>query len=504
MVFLYKIVNKQRALLTGGILLAMIFVGVFSFFNFSKKQVENKEKINENVKIKADLQDEYCKNCNVILVTMDTTRADHFSSYGYFRDTTTEIDKLAQKGVLFENNFVQMPFTPTSHWSIMTGLYPYTHKHFTQGTAVKRGETQDTKFPIMAKILKTNGYKTAAFVSSNMVQSLTPGFDKFDFTMSSRQQYFAKEVTDKAISWVKDNQNNNFFVWLHYWDPHAPHKAFKNYAYENKEDKNTDRKIRRAEYERCQYDGEIKYVDHEFGGLIKALEELNLSKKTLIIITADHGEGLGEHKIGKFIPSKAEDLIRGHFQTLYDEELHTPLIIFNPKENYQGKRIKSITQEIDILPTILDMLHIEISEILDGKSLYPLIKGEVDSINNYAFSVLRFLTPPERRRSDGQADSNRRKRKKDRPSGLRISLRVDKWKLVRFVDTINKKKNIISYVLYNLKQGENENVLKNNKKVGDEMIKQIEAVIKAGKINNENIDLSEEEIKTLKSLGYLR
>jgi arylsulfatase A-like enzyme len=471
---------------------ALLLIGV-AYYVREAVPNENNQNSLENIK------KEYCEDCNVILITMDTTRADHFSSYGYERDTTTLIDAIAQEGVLFENNFVQMPYTPTSHWSIMSGTYPHTHGHFSPGIPVESGGPDDTDLPFIAKVFKKNGYATIALMGSKMVHSLVPGFDIVDLTPAAKKDNTSAEVTDKAVTFINDNSERKFFMWIHYWDPHDPYKPPAEYVYPD----NPDEEFNKFVYMQRRYDGEIKHVDHEFGRVLDLLKELNIDKKTLIVVTADHGEAFGEHKKGDFAPNRPDELTRGHYQTVYDEELHTPLVIFNPANPHSGERFSALTQEIDIFPTILDILGIDIPEDIEGKSLKDIIDGKVEKVNDYTFSILKYVENELMEMRQGKKEAKKKTARRFN-KGLRATLRTDKWKLIRFVNTDSSGVEKISYVLYDLEKGEDEDVLKQNKEVADAMIEQLELMLKAGDITNEEVELSDEEIKILKSLGYLK
>lgn len=472
--------------------LVIIVVSVFYIREILPRQ--------EQVDMVSDVTKEFCEDCNIIFITMDTTRADHFSSYGYGRDTTKLIDELAQKGVLFEQNFVQMPYTPTSHWSIFSGTYPHTHGHLSPGIPVESGGPTDTDLPFMAKILNDNGYATIALMGSKMVHSLVPGFDMIDLTPAAKKDHTAVEITDKAIDWITKNKDRKFFTWIHYWDPHDPYKPPAKYIYPDKPEEDFNKFL----YMQRHYDGEIKHVDNEFGRVLDLLKELNIDDKTMIVITSDHGEAFGEHKQGQFAPNTPDTLTRGHYQTVYDEELHVPLVFYNPADPHAGERFDTLTQAIDILPTVLDMVKIEIPSAVEGRSLKAIIDGKTEKVNDYTFSILKYVDNElmEMRQNKQQKKNNKGGIKKI-GKGLRATLRTDKWKLIRFVNTQNDVEKI-TYVLYDLEKGEDIDVLEENQEIADAMIDQLELMLKAGNITNEEVNLSEEEINILKSLGYIK
>ena len=459
-----------------------------------------------------------CRDCNVILVTLDTLRADHLSSYGYSRDTSKNIDELAKRGVLFENNFVQMPYTPTSHWSILSGTYPHTHKHYSPGVINNKKTLKNNTTNLITKVLTKNKYTNLAVMGSKMVVNLAPEFDKAVLIKTERIKHTSKKVTDKALELIKSNKNNNFFMWIHYWDPHQPYLPPSEYIYQDNKKVFPDGYVYSRDYVNNDsqsnnfgkveylknynislkmqqaYDGEIKHTDEEFGRVLNLLQELNLDKKTIIVITSDHGELFGEHKDGNFNLQKFNKPVFEHYETLYDEEIRTPLIIYNPKSNFKNKKIDSLVQEIDIAPTILGMLGIDIPNNIEGKNLQPIINGQIKKVNDYIFSILKFVRDEA---SMGGKWKERNLRK------LRATLRTEKWKLIRFENIKNNQTEII-YVLYDLANGENENVLEENEKIADDMIKQLESMIAEDKSISDDISLSKEELDVLRSLGYLK
>ena len=480
--------NKRILFTFCSVVLIVLFLGFFYYFN--------------NVKSLGASAKEFCEDCNVILVTMDTTRADHFSSYGYDRDTTTLLDALSAKGVTFENNFVQMPYTPTSHWSIMSGLYPHTHNHFSPGVPVDNGGPNDTELPFLAKVLNENGYATQALMGSMMVHSLVPGFDIVDITPAVGRDNTAKPVTEKALKWIKNNKDRKFFTWIHYWDPHDPYLPPEEYIYEDDPEEEFDK----FEYMQRHYDGEIKHVDHQFGRVLELLEDLEIDEKTIVVITSDHGESFGERARGDFAPEMPNSLARGHYQTVYDEELHVPLIIYNPANPHAGERFDILSQSIDIMPTILNILNIDVPYEVDGRSLKDVVDGAVDKVNDYTFSILKYVPNELMEMKNGPDGKNNGVEdgggKWQR--GLRATIRTDKWKLIRFTNTQSDEE-IISYALYDLEgAGEGKDVSNEHLDVYQQMIEQLELMIEGGGITDGVVDLTDEEINILKSLGYIK
>ena len=223
---------------------------------------------------------------NVLLITIDTLRADHLSCYGYTKMKTAHIDALANEGVLFQNAFCQVPLTLPSHTSIMTGLYPVHHGVRNNGTFIF-----DKKSATLAKILSSYNYVTAAFVAAYVLDKrfgLNDGFAHYDDNVpvnpknprDLEAERKAETMTQQALQWLEQNRDKKFFMWVHYYDAHTPYVPPEPYAsmYEN------------------PYDGEIAYVDDQIGKVVVYLQKNNLDSNTLIVIIADHGEAFGEHE----------------------------------------------------------------------------------------------------------------------------------------------------------------------------------------------------------------
>lgn len=325
---------------------------------------------------------------NILLVTLDTLRADHLSCYGNKIVKTPALDSLAADGYLFEKAFCQVPYTTPSHCSIMTSTYMSQHGAF-NGSAMKEN------LPTIAEILQKNGYNTAAFVSSAMVTSgnsgLNRGFEYYEDSLSPYSTFFRHDefqllltvhklsylsklklyqipgsiVSERAMSWLRKKREGPFFCWLHYYDPHTPYDAPQPYKdmYKGKLDPELP-----MEHERTRYAGEVTYTDAQLARVIKLLKETDLYNDTLIIVTSDHGEAFGE-KHGKISE-------RDHGFHLYDTTLHVPLIIKLPNEKNVANRIPNLVQLLDIAPTILDLMGASSGSSFKGKSLVNLLKGK--------------------------------------------------------------------------------------------------------------------------------
>ena len=334
---------------------------------------------NKGVVENQQLVDYECTDCNVVLISIETTRADHLGCYGYKKNTTPFIDSIAKGGILFENAFAPQAITWPSVTSMLTSLYPISTDVRSQGQVLDYNKTQT-----MASILNSNGYVTAAFLA----QFCTAGDYHFNMKSCGDDAF----ITDQAIKWIKKNKDQKFFFWMHYMAPHAPYDPPPKYdIFTNK----NYRGIYNGSYESLNnvtlnkinlsyedynhiislYDGEIFYVDNLIKSVYRSLENLGLSGKTIVVITADHGEDLYQHNHYFF-----------HACSIYDSSLRIPLIFKLPDNSYSGRRVDSIVENIDILPTLLDMLKIKKHSPFQGNSLLPLFKADFNDEFDVALS----------------------------------------------------------------------------------------------------------------------
>ncbi|MCJ7643243.1 MAG: sulfatase-like hydrolase/transferase, partial [Candidatus Aminicenantes bacterium] len=291
---------------------------------------------------------------NILLITLDTTRADHLGCYGYKPAKTPNLDRLAQEGIRFARVYCPAPLTLPSHASIMTGLYPVTHGVRNNGHDLPSG------IRTLAEILKGRSYSTAAFVSSFSMDSrfgLDRGFDVYDDTFQSESPFKtqnaerrAKETFARFSRWLEINGKDKFFGWVHYYDPHLPYDP----PSPSKE-----------EFEKDPYDGEIAYMDRYVGAVLERLKELGILERTLVVIAGDHGEGLGD---------KVET---GHGIFLYEETLRVPLILYNPAVFPRSQVIESQVRLVDVAPTILEIIGLKNEAAgMTGQSLVPWLRGK--------------------------------------------------------------------------------------------------------------------------------
>ena len=308
-------------------------------------------------KIQAD------KKLNVLLITIDTLRPDRLSCYSPQYVKTPRIDALAEKGVLFERAFAHDPLTLPSHTNILLGK-----------TALAHGVDENSKsvvaqeFQTLAELLKSYGYETGAFVGAFPLDSrfgLDQGFDVYDDMYPSQpamglaySERTAEQTIQPALEWLS-NRQGSWFCWVHLWDPHFPYSAPEPYAGNYKED---------------PYSGEVAYVDHELGKLLDEVENKGWLDLTLIILTGDHGEALGEH---------GENT---HSYFAYNSTISIPLIITGPMTNMS--RVKEYVSHVDIFPTVCDTLGIKTPPSLHGESLEPFLSGKARKANAIYFEAM--------------------------------------------------------------------------------------------------------------------
>ena len=335
---------------------------------------------------------------NIVLITIDTLRADHLSCYGYHRNTSPNIDKIARKGILFTNTVATSSFTSPSMASIMTSLYPVNHgiRH----GIIKSGEVYDQeilngKFDTLVEILKGNGYTTFGAVANiHMAKEL--GFGQgFDYYYCEGFDE-ASALNEVIFSWRDQLKNSKkYFLWVHYFDPHHFYNPrtpwISDYSAETWIGKNSFEKMSMNELKKlipvledeknvldyliALYDSEISYVDYHMGNLFL---DLGLDQHSMIIITSDHGEEFLDH--GSL----------GHAHTLYQELIHVPLIIKPPvslKESLMSINHKHASI-IDIMPTILGSLEIIPPHENKGNNLFEVKMSSTEQTRDYIFSEL--------------------------------------------------------------------------------------------------------------------
>lgn len=309
---------------------------------------------------------------NVVVITIDTLRADHLGCYGDKAIRTPNIDALASEGARFERAYTPVPVTLPAHTVIFTGTYPmHSGMHDFSGNKLNPG--QDT----LASVLKQHGYVTGAVIGSAVLDSrfgLNQGFDfyydHFDFNRLQESNLEEMErpgnvVADVALDWLGKNRNNKFFLWMHLYDPHYPYRPPAPYS---------------EEYKERPYDGEIAFADAQVGRLVTFLKANGLYRNTILVLSGDHGESLGEHG----------EQHHGFF--IYNATLHVPVIIRLPG-NSTPRVVPDLVSLADLMPTVLQALKFDVPAQAQGFSLLPLmgVKRQEEARSLYAETYLPRL-----------------------------------------------------------------------------------------------------------------
>ena len=313
---------------------------------------------------------------NVLLITLDTTRADHLGCYGDRDALTPALDGLAARGTVFEQAFTSCPQTLAAHATILTGLQPPEH-----GLRINGRQRLAAGIPTLAELLAARGYRTAAFVAAFVLNSkfgLDRGFQVYDEDLSSAQPQEVQErlsvyrsgsqVVDAALAWLEKAAGapGPFFCWVHLYDPHYPHYSHAELAGTPFEGK-------------ASYDAEVAFMDRQVARLTAFLEARRLTPRTLVIAVADHGEGLGDH-------GEME-----HGYLLNEEVLRVPLIVTLPGIVRGGARVETMVSLVDLAPTVLDLLGISTQARFPGRSLRPALVGEhLEPLPSYAETQLPY------------------------------------------------------------------------------------------------------------------
>jgi arylsulfatase A-like enzyme len=316
-------------------------------------------------------------NPNILLVTIDTLRADHASCCGYARPTMPRLERLAAEGALFCHAYCPVPTTAPSHATMLTGQYALVHG------VVKNGYTLGPEHETLTERLRAAGYATAAVTASFPVNSrfgLAQGFDLYDdefpiegssypmrtfegFALTGGFDRRAAATATRALTWLERERppERPFFLWVHFFDPHAPYDPPAPYdrAFAATPDASpTERTI-------AAYDGEVRYTDEHLGRLLDALEKDGLSRNTIVVVVSDHGEGLGQH--GFF----------DHGMLLYEEAVRVPLVIRWPGQVRAGQNVTSAVPLVDLAPTLMDLAGVPTDgQAMAGRSLARVLRGE--------------------------------------------------------------------------------------------------------------------------------
>ena len=426
---------------------------------------------------------------NIILIAIDTLRADHLGCYGYPKRTSPTIDDIANKGVVFENAIAPGIPTHPGFTTIFTGIHPLRHRIVCHAGK----EFLDYAIKTLPQYLYWSGYLTAAV--DNLTATKAPwfirGFEIYIFTggitvLSKGAKITGEVVTEKAVNFLKAWKSGlygkkPFFLFIHYWDPHTPYlppPGFRERFYSGGSTKLSSLLMKtrwgrfllkskwiqqllseghdEKEYVDSLYDEEILYSDWCVSKVIDLLKELDIYDNTVIMITSDHGEGLGENNI-----------YYDH-HGLYDWDVRIPLILSYPQTLPKGKRIKELVTHEDILPTILDLAGVKVDKReFDGRSLIKMIDN-IEKGRDFVVCV-----------------ENTRMTKR--------AIRTHKWKLIETLrpDVYGRPAGYLE--LYNIEEGEKTNKAEEEHDLANELLKRLEVWYRKA-LNGKPDPLSEQQI----------
>jgi len=482
---------------------------------------------------------------NIILIVIDALRARNLGCYGMDGNPSPNIDRIAKQSVLFENAYACWNTTDQSLTSILSGKYPRSHGIMNHGDKVKLAEIdslQKTNTKLLAQILRQSGYETMAVdwmgrwfkqgfdyygyeierhgrenlsyyavelpklytkymighlpilkcytpmrkpTFHNIIKGIKDVLSTFAFTFNLAKLQDASFVTRIADELIKQQNEEPFFLFLHYWNTHTPYNCPQNFM-DNKKDISGSKSLLTSKYH-----GAVKYVDFQLGKMFDVLKKNKLWENTLLIITSDHGDSLTEH-----------DIFFDH-HGLYEETTHVPLILHYPNFFTEEKRIISLVQHIDLVPTICDLVNVKyLKEEFDGQSLLPLIHDKIDKIRDHVFIEESYVQK-------------------------KSALRTKKYKYITAYENDGwcnycQKVHVGKEELYDLENDpcENSDITQEEKSIAKQMNNQILKIIKhldknredkmsknelSIKDDNQIYDPQEEEIirKRFKNLGYL-
>ena len=304
---------------------------------------------------------------NVLLITIDTTRADRLGCYGHTAANTPHLDSLATGGVRFDRAYAQVPLTLPSHTSLLTGAYPPE-----TGLRINGGGRLGDDIPTIATVLKAKGYRTGAFVAAAVLSAsfgLDRGFDHYDDNLpndSSLSGPVAERpgnlVCDAALAWLAESPDRLFFAWVHLFDAHHPYEPPQPYQ------------------AKCAdpYDGEIAFADAQLGRLLDWLNAEGLRERTLVVVVGDHGEAFGEH----------EEKQHGLF--VYDSTMRVPLLMSQPARLPAGRVVTPVVQLVDVVPTVFDLIGLETPSEASGQSLVAAVNSTEPITGRSAYAETQY------------------------------------------------------------------------------------------------------------------
>ena len=413
---------------------------------------------------------------NVILVSIDSLRADHVHGYGYGPETTPVLDELMRRGTAFSNCISHAPWTLPVQVSLFTSLYPHSHGVIDKGFALNEDVLT---LPVA---LKNAGYATGGFAClpyHDPDYGFGRGFDTY--VCKKMKDFHAPDIFEESLKWLLQLGSSRFFLFLHTYDVHASYNPPEHYLkmFETSYDGHIDGSLTTLldiRHERivlsdedlrhlvALYDAGIREFDHDIGVFLKFLKEKDFLANTIVIVTADHGDEFLEHG-GSF-----------HGRTLYDEMLKVPLIMAGPGIPV-GKMIEEQVQVIDIMPTILELCGSEIPSGIEGKSLLPLIKQEVADWEQFAF-----------------AEADAEKKVKD----IYRVVRAGRYKLI--YDRLTGREELYDLALDPYEQ---VNIIEDKPEIAETLRQKLREWMVTERGNPATVKISEKQKNEIRALGYL-
>lgn len=429
---------------------------------------------------------------NLLIVLLDTTRADHLSCYGYEKRTSPVLDALAAEGVRFDAAYSQSSLTPVSTGSLLTGVHPY--RHGVRSLFTVAGQGLDETLVTLPELFQARGYRTAGFVAAAPMgakHGFGRGFEHYsdDFRQGTPREVLrarrpgvyqrrGEVVADELIDWLDGVEDEPFFALLHMFDAHdwsfVPPRAFLAEHTELVLPFELDRTqqlqgLRTNADKRALYDAEITYMDVQVGRVLDALERQGRREDTYVLVLADHGEGLGQHDFWTH-------------GLLWGEQLRVPLLLSGP-ELPAERVVAERARVVDVLPTLAELFDLSLGEnLLDGQSLLPLVEGESEGAEPRELYAEVHHAPEDNLRRDPEM----------------YTLTVGPWKYVH-------RPSVGTHELYQLEEDPLE--LDNRYAPDDVMVRYLQARLhEMGAISGGGAslsELSESELEALRNLGYL-
>ncbi len=428
---------------------------------------------------------------NLLLITIDTTRADALSCYGAKSGTTPTLDRFAEEALLFERAYSATNVTKPSHLSIMTGSRAIEHRVFNNQVLIP--ETVDA----LPLFMEREGYRTGAFVAAVQLGEETGwrGFETVKGPPKGKSQRVGKEVVDETLAWLREDDDRPFFAWTHFFDPHTlytPPKKFARRFYKGdptegdeplisdaawfdgwdyKPMQNWIKGVRDPAFAKAMYAAELAYTDQQIGRLFAYLEQSELTDKTVIVVTADHGEHFGEH-----------GLYYDH-TGLYETALHIPLIVRVPGSPtaLSGARSTELVSQLDIVPTLQELFALRVGHPTAGTSLVPLIMNEPNAFASRDSLIFESA------------------------HNHQIAMRKDKWKLIMPIELSHRFLGTEPELFdLSVDPGEMNNLASEFPEVVEQLSSELSPWILTGTISKGELrEMSDEVQAGLEELGYV-